>query len=151
MADTPDDWAESLTISWRRAQPQDSIATYEIWRKVLPEGKVALLPQSATIYPDSVLDELGWKKIGSVSASETVYVDSGLKGSESYAYVVVSTLGRNKVASQPSVAVKPRKQIIKRETLNTLIAVVLFMLTVIMLVEKARRGATLFIINIKVM
>jgi hypothetical protein len=146
VSDTPDDWGTSLTLRWNRAVPADSVSSYEIWRFELEEGTSSEpfdLPDS--IPAGETLAARGWEEAGTAAGEDTLFVDGQLDRSRRYAYVIVATGKGPARASLATEPLAPRAQIIRFGRLNILIAVALFMATVIILVERARRGAKLFI------
>ena len=144
VADTPDDWGNSLTLSWTHAAPHDSVETYEIWRH---DGEPPPLSIS-TAAPDSVdtlLMNAGWALIDSAGVEDTTYIDSGLDRHTAYTYMVMASFGTVKVPSSPTMGTQPVRQYLRGTTTNILVAVGVFMALVLILVERARRGAKLFI------
>ena len=146
VSDTPDDWGTSLTVRWDPAAPADSVSGYRIWRYELEQGRSL----ESFDLPDSVpagetLAALGWQEAGKAAGDDTVFVDSDLDRRTRYAYVVVPAGTGPTRASLATEPLAPRAQIIRFGRFNILIAVALFMATVIILVERARRGAKLFI------
>jgi Domain of unknown function (DUF6754) len=134
VSDTPNDWGTSLTLKWKAAPPADSVSGYEIWRAVATAGARAEPMPSAA-----------WEETKQVAASDTSFVDSGLSRSVHYSYTLVAISRTARAASDPTIALAPKRQIIIRDRINVLVAVVAFVLTVVALVEWARRGAKLFI------
>jgi len=135
VSDTPDDWGTSLTLAWDGAAPADSISGYEVWR-LAAEGGVG---------QSDLLAAPGWQKVGEAGAKDSSYVDSGLSSGQRYAYKVIALSSLGQAASDPTSPVAPRRQALIRGRINILVAVLAFVLTVLGLVERARRGAKLFI------
>ena len=146
VSDTPDDWGTSLTLAWRGAAPKDLVSGYEIWRSSLEKG-AALPPVTYAdmIPPSESLARAGWKKATTADSRDTTFVDSGLERTKQYTYVVLALTGRGQIPSVATTPLAPARQIIKRQTLNILVAVLAFILTIVALVEWARRGAKLFV------
>ena len=143
-ADTPDDWGTSLTVTWTHATPHEQVETYEIWRY---EGRAAV-SEIPTIAPDSLslfLEGAGWVLADSAAMGDTAYVDSDLDHGKEYTYVVLASFGTTKIPSNPTHPLKPLRRYLRSETVNILVAVMVFMALVLILVERARRGARLFI------
>jgi hypothetical protein len=144
VADTPDDWGNSLTLTWSPAGPKDSLETYEIWRR---EG-AAPAPRFMTTVPDSVdslLTGSGWALVDSAGFDDTTFVDTDLDRHSEYTYLVLASFGPYKIASPPAGPAHPIRQYLRSATVNILAAVIIFTAMVVILVERARRGARLFI------
>ncbi len=142
--DTPDDWGTSLSLTWTLASPLEKVETYEIWRR---EGSAPEL-RITTTAPDSVdmlLRGAGWTLVDSAGMSDTAYTDLDLDHGTNYAYLVTASFGTAKLPSSPTPPAKPTRQYLRSSTGNILAAVCVFMGLVIYLVERARRGAKLFI------
>ncbi|MFH1314624.1 MAG: fibronectin type III domain-containing protein [Candidatus Eisenbacteria bacterium] len=146
VSDTPDDWGTGLTVTWDRPAAGDGVTGYEIWRLKVEKGRKVTDPAFADTVPASdVLASAGWEMAGDADLEDTVWVDSGLETGQEYTYVVVALTGGPQAPSPPTSPETPRRQIIRNQRINILVAVALFMLTVVVLVERARRGAKLFI------
>jgi hypothetical protein len=142
--DTPDDWGSGLTVTWNGGSGTDSILDYELWR-LETAAEAPQLPHRADGTPWSeALSGAGWLKVFKGTERDTSFVDS-LDGGRRYAYVVIARTLRGEAASAPSAPARPARQIISRSRINILVAVLLFIGTVVALVERARRGAKLFI------
>jgi hypothetical protein len=142
--DTPDDWGTSLELTWTAAGPAEEIETYEIWRS---EGDAAS-PEVSAARPDSMhtaLEAAGWALVDSAGPGDTAFTDAGLDHDIEYAYIVAASFGTAKVISAPTQPMKPARQHLRDATVNILVAVFVFMGLVVFLVERARRGAKLFI------
>jgi hypothetical protein len=144
VSDTPDDWGTSLTVEWQR--PPYDVTGYEIWRRETYKGAEA----QAVMIPDTIpisdfLGERAWQKVAEPGPEDTVFVDSELSHEKQYQYVMVALTAERDVALGPSPPKVPARQWLKHETLNILVAVIAFTATVVLLVERARRGASLFI------
>jgi hypothetical protein len=135
VADTPDDWGTSLTLRWTPAGLADSVSGYEIWRLAV-EGGGAVSELAAAP---------GWQRISQVDAKDSSFVDSGLTSGKRYAYKVLAVSPQGQEASGPTLPLAPKRQVLIRGRINILVAVLAFVLTVVALVEWARRGAKLFI------
>ena len=144
VSDTPDDWGTSLDLTWTPAGPSEELETYEIWRY---EGRAPALSLPATS-PDSLdmlLAGAGWALLDSAGVDDTTYTDSDLDRKTEYTYMVAASFGTGKFLSAPTSPMKPARQYLRGTTINILAAVALFMAMVVALVERARRGAKLFI------
>jgi len=135
VSDTPNDWGTSLTITWTPAPVADSVSGYEIWRATAEGSGAAPEPMPSQ----------GWERIKQVAATDTSLVDSGLRHGQRYAYTVVAIAPGGRAASSPTLPLAPKRQWIIRDRVNILVSVLAFVLTVLALVEWARRGAKLFI------
>ncbi|HVP56711.1 MAG TPA: fibronectin type III domain-containing protein [bacterium] len=133
VLDTPNDWGTSLTITWT-ALPADGVSGYEIWRMAVAAGA----------HPEP-LPSAGWEKVKSLGATDTSFVDSGLNRHQLYTYTLVAVTPTSQAASAPTAPLAPRRQGIHHDRINILISVIAFVLTLLALVERARRGAKLFI------
>jgi hypothetical protein len=146
VSDTPDDWGTGLTLTWDKPAPGDTVMGYEIWRLKLEEGREAIPPAFAdTVAASDTLASAGWERAGDADMEDTVWVDSGLEAGEQYSYVVVALTDGAQVPSAPTSPRTPRRQVLRNSRINILVAVILFMATIVILVERARRGAKLFI------
>jgi hypothetical protein len=146
VSDTPDDWGTSLTVNWIQPTELYVTAGYEIWRLALEKGKSPeVLAPVDTLTISEVLAAGGWQKVGEADAQDTAFVDSHLDSDSAYSYIVVTLTEETQAASPPTQALVPRRQILRGERINTLVAVALFIVTVVALVEWARRGAKLFV------
>jgi hypothetical protein len=94
---------------------------------------------------DMLLESAGWALVDSAGPGDSTYADTGLNQDTEYAYLVTASFGASKVPSDPTPPMKPARQYLRGTTVNILAAVIVFMGLVIILVERARRGATLFI------
>jgi hypothetical protein len=144
VEDTQDDWGTSLTLFWTHASPADQIAMYEVWRY---DGAPPALSVT-TADADSVdmqLEAAGWAVVDTVKMTDTTYADSDLDRGTDYTYMVAASFGATKLPSAPSVPMSPKRQYLRGATMNILVAVAVFMALVVILVERARRGAKLFI------
>ncbi len=133
-----------MTLTWTHAEPLDRVEAYEIWRY---DGLAPPIDTPTTV-PDSVdilLNGAGWALIDSAAAGDTTHADSGLEHGTDYTYTVVASFGMYKIPSAPTRPAKPEKQYLRGPTINILAGVIIFMGLVIFLVERARRGADLFI------
>ena len=144
VSDTPDDWGTSLTVSWD--EPADPVMGYDIWRRAIDEGAVP----GFTAPPDSVsaaeaLAALGWELAGEADPGDTVLVDSGLEQGIPYTYILLTRANGKTAVSGPTEPQAPTHQWLRYARTNVLVAVLVFMGTVVMLVEWARRGGTLFV------
>jgi hypothetical protein len=144
VEDTPDDWGTALTILWPR--PQQPVAGYEIWRLSLEAPARPHPPSLAdTINTSEVLRSEGWDLAGQPSPGDTAFEDSGLERDRYYSYILLAKAGEATTVSEPTEPLAPVRQWLRHATTNILFAVLVFMGTVVMLVERARRGAKLFI------
>ncbi len=144
VSDTPDDWGTSLTVSWD--EPFYPVMGYEIWRLVAPDGGRPRF----TAPPDSMstseaLTAQGWEPAGDADPGDTVLVDSGLEEGTPYSYILLAKTGATTAVSVPTDPQAPARQWLRHATINVLVAVLVFMGTVVALVEWARRGGRLFI------
>jgi hypothetical protein len=117
---------------------------YEIWRH---RGDTVALDLRTTD-PDSARSRLergGWALVDSAGPADTSFTDTGLDSDTSYSYAVLASVDGRVAASGPTEPMKPERQQLRGTTFNILIAVIVFMGLVIVLVERARRGAKLFI------
>jgi hypothetical protein len=146
VSDTPNDWGTSLTVRWSPPAPTESAASYEIWRLAAQRGATpGTIPNAAGRLPSEVLASDGWQKVASAASGDTVFTDSKLDSHIAYSYVVVALRASGEAASTPSPPMSPVRQILNHGRVNILVAVLAFILTVIGLVLRARRGAKLFI------
>jgi hypothetical protein len=146
VSDTPDDWGDALTLTWVPPGPGDLTMGYEIWRLEVEEGGEITPPAFADTVPASeVLTAAGWDMAGDADLGDTVWVDSDLEKGQEYTYILVALTDGAPMPSAPTSPEAPRRQILRNQRINILVAVALFMLTVVVLVERARRGAKLFI------
>jgi hypothetical protein len=142
--DTPDDWGTGLTVSWEK--PPYSVTGYEVWRLALDEPtRPAPISLPDTVSAPDFLEGMGWEPAGEANPEDTVYVDSGLEAGKHYSYVLLTQSANMTLVSGPTEPMAPLKQWLRHARINILIAVAIFMGTVVMLVERARRGAELFI------
>jgi hypothetical protein len=146
VTDTPDDWGHALTVSWEPPEQTGIDMGYEIWRFKIQEGREVVAPAFADTLPAAdTLSAAGWEMAGSADPGDTVWVDSGLETGVKYAYVVVALSDGRRIPSAPTSPRAPTRQILRNTRINILVAVILFMATVVVLVERAKRGAKLFI------
>jgi hypothetical protein len=146
VSDTPDDWGTSLTLEWQTPEPPDTVSGYEIWRLTLQPGQSSPPPILVdTLSVSEAFGAAGWQKVGEADPGDSVFVDSHLARDKFYSYVLIAYAGDVQTASAPTPQLRPKRQILRGSRLNILIAVALFMATVVWLVERARRGAKLFI------
>lgn len=146
VCDSPDDWGTGLTVTWARPGPADTVAGYEIWRLSLARGERVRPPAfSDTVSASDVLAADGWERAGDAGPADTVFTDSHLDREKDYAYVVVAFVEGSQAPSAPTHPQAPTRQILRHRRINILVAVAIFMAAVIVLVERARRGAGLFI------
>ncbi len=143
VADTPDDWGTSLTLTWTYAGPPEEIEAFEI-RRHAGQAQAPAAPAAADSI-DMSFDTWGWALVDSAAPGDTVFVDSDLDGGTAYSYAVVACLGAVKSPSVPTPPARPERQYLRSATVNVLVAVGVFMALVLVLVERARRGADLFI------
>jgi len=144
VEDTPDDWGTSLTLRWTPAAQPESIEIYEIWRHEgrAPERHV---PTATADSIGPILESTGWALVDSAGPEDTSYADAGLDHKTEYSYMVLASSGLTRTASVPTPPMRPARQYLRGETANILIAVIVFMGLVLLLVDRARRGAKLFI------
>jgi len=146
VTDTPDDWGTSLTVKWTPGRLPDSIVACEVWRFAAQAGRLAEGPppgDSAGV--SAALAAAGWVKAFTAGAHDSSFVDSGLASREKYSYLVVALSRTAAIAGGPSSPLAPGRQILSRDRINILVAVILFVGAVLWLVVRARRGAKLFI------
>jgi hypothetical protein len=146
VSDTPDDWGTSLTVTWQHDLPGTTVSDYEVWRlAVEAEEEIGAItfPDSASV--SQLLASAGWEKAGEVSSEDTSFVDARLQKDQSYSYVLLAVTEDAQVVSAVTPPQKPAAQILRTSRINILIAVILFMGTILLLVQRARRGAKLFI------
>jgi hypothetical protein len=144
VSDTPDDWGTSLTVSWD--EPAHPVVGYEVWRlntDLGPDRRFTELARAAS--PSDLLAAQGWRLAGKADPGDTVLVDSGLSPDSSYSYILIASTDSTTNVSGPTEPRAPVRQWLSYARTNILVAVLLFMGTVVMLVERARRGAKLFI------
>jgi hypothetical protein len=144
VTDTPDDCGTGLTVTWE--EPAYPVTGYEIWRLALDaaERPAPVVPPDTMSASDFLLAR-GWQLAGESKPGTTEFLDSGLEPSGFYSYVLLVRAGDVTTASGPTEAIAPVRQLLRYSLTNILVAVVVFMGTVVMLVERARRGAKLFI------
>jgi hypothetical protein len=144
VTDTPDDWGTGLTLTWE--EPSVTVTGYQFWRLALDaQGRPSPLVRPDTVSAADYLEAQGWQLAGEAEPDNTEFLDSGLEPSSYYSYVALVETGDTTITWGPTEAVAPTRQWLRYSLTNILIAVLLFMGTVVMLVERARRGATLFI------
>jgi hypothetical protein len=144
VSDTPDDWGTGLTVSWRT--PAHPVTIYELWRLGLETDTTPgpVTPPDTTSAAQ-FLEAAGWEVVSEPALTDTVYRDSGLEAGKYYSYVLLTTSGDVTTAAGPTLPRAPERQWLRHGEINILVAVLIFMGTVVMLVERARRGAKLFI------
>ncbi len=143
--DTPNDWGNSLTVRWKPPLPPDSIIRYEVWR-----AHHGVSPVEITTFTDSssfaeVMTHAGWVRAGMNRANDTLFVDSHLSKDTSYVYRLATYAPKMIILSNQSQPLRPERQYLDRSHTNILIATILFIAAVVTFVERARRGASLFI------
>jgi len=146
VKDTPYDWGKSLTLKWQAKEEKDSTFHYEIWRKAVIPGESLPTPSA----PDSadlvrLLSQAGWVKIAHPGLGDTTYIDSNLSPDSSYSYILA--IYSNGKASIEATAnpLSPKKEYFDTRRTNILVAVVIFVLALVTLVQRARKGSSLFI------
>jgi len=144
VSDTSNDWGTSLTVSWDKAPTSDSLLGFDVWRIEAAEGR-APAPGSDLPSASAALERAGWQKVAAVGGDDTVFVDSGLDHAKAYAYSIIATTASGEVAIGPAAAVRPSIQVLSRNRINVLVAVILFIAVILGLVARARTGAKLFI------
>lgn len=144
VTDTPNDWGSSLTVTWTSPPGCDSTSSYEVWRLVAAGETPRLPAQADTTVWSEALAAAGWQQVFSGAARDTSFVDS-LGSGQTYTYVVTATSPHGQAVSRPSLALEPTRQILSRNRVNILVSVLLFIGVIVALVERARRGAKLFI------
>jgi hypothetical protein len=146
VTDTPGDWGESLTLRWQQPLADEASGGYEVWRLALDEGaqpEVPTVPDSIAV--SEILASRGWENAGAATAGDSAFVDRGLETGRPYSYVIVALSETGQSRSRATQPLAPRRQYLHSRRINVLIAVALFLATVVILVEWARRGAKLFI------
>jgi hypothetical protein len=119
--------------------------SYEIWRLAVRDGMdPRFTPQDSVPLPEA-LGARGWERAGEVDPGDSVFVDSGLDEGTPYSYVVLARIGSSASPWGPTEPQAPSRQWLRNARINILMAVLMFMGTVVLLVERARRGAKLFI------
>ncbi len=144
VSDTPDDWGTSLTVSWD--EPAYPVIGYEIWRRAADERTVpSFTAPSDTVSAAEALAAQGWEVAGEADPGDTILVDSGLEQDTPYTYILLTRADGTTAVSGPTEPQAPTRQWLSYARINILVAVLIFMGTVVMLVERARRGAKLFV------
>jgi hypothetical protein len=146
ISDTPNDWGTSLTVTWTHDLTPDSVLAYDVWRLEPGTGGAPHIPADLdSVLVSPALEQAGWKKITSVGAQDTAFVDANLDHGKAYTYAVVARTATGEIASGAAQPLKPRLQILSHDRINILVAVALFIAVLLGLVERARRGAKLFV------
>ena len=144
VADTPDDWGTGLTLNWE--EPAVPVIGYEFWRFALDApGRPSPIVRPDTVSAADYLEAHGWQRAGDAEPGTTEFLDSGLEASSYYSYVALVETDDTTLTWGPTETVAPTRQWLRYSLTNILVAVLVFMGTVVMLVERARRGAKLFI------
>lgn len=144
--DTPYDWGKSLTVRWQARGEIDSSFHYGIWRKSLSPLELPTVPTiSDSALLEIFLSQERWVKVAEPDLNDTIYIDSDLSADSSYSYLLA--LYRDGAASVEAITppVSPRKQYFDSRRTNIFFAVVIFVLVLMILVQKAKRGSKLFI------
>jgi hypothetical protein len=143
-SDTPDDWGTGLTITWD--VPAGEGTDYEVWRLAAEDGAGARFVSPADSVPVAeALAAQGWEPVGETGPGDSVFVDSGLERGTTYSYILLSSAPGPAAMLGPSEPRAPTRQWLRYARTNILVVVLVFMGTVVLLVERARRGAALFI------
>jgi hypothetical protein len=146
VSDTPNDWGTSLTVAWTQAAPVDSVSGYEVWRLTLEKGQtLQAVAYNSAFPPSESLTAQGWQKVSRPGLKDTTFVDSNLTHSKRYAYTVLTTTSHEQITSNATAPLAPTRQMLIRNRINILVAVLAFVLTIVGLVQWARRGGKLFI------
>jgi hypothetical protein len=145
--DTPGDWGTSLTATWTRVVSPDAVVGYDLWRRTgqsrsVPPSQIAA--DTAGVISRS-LAASGWEKVFSGDPTETTFVDANLDSKTPYVYQLVARTASGEIGSEVTAPQKPRAQVLIRDRINILVAVILFVGVILGLVERARRGAKLFV------
>ncbi|MGQ9603918.1 MAG: DUF6754 domain-containing protein [bacterium] len=144
--DTPYDWGKSLTVRWQARGEIDSSFHYEIWRKSLSPLELPIVPTiSDSALLEIFLSQERWVKVAEPDPNDTIYIDSDLSADSSYSYLLA--LYRDGAASVEAITppVSPIKQYFDSRRTNIFFAVVILVLVLVILVQKAKRGSKLFI------
>jgi hypothetical protein len=141
--DIPDDWGKGLTVMWEPPSPE--IERLELWRKITDPERPALPAGLDSTGQNETLSAAGWEMVAEPSLQDTTYLDSGLDAGEHYSYLLLVEAGETTAVSEPSTPLAPATSPLRTRRINILVAVFAFMAAVIILVERARRGAGLFI------
>jgi hypothetical protein len=147
VADTPADWGTSLTATWTKAVSPDGILGYDLWRRTdksrsVPRSQIAA--DTAGVISRG-LAASGWEKVFSGDPSETTFVDANLDPKTPCVYKLVTRTVSGEIGSEVTTPQRPTIQVLSRDRINVLIAVILFIGVILALVERARRGAKLFV------
>jgi hypothetical protein len=129
-ADTPNDVGGSITIRWAPSEDErpggGGVTGYEIWRSSSPDGP--------------------FEKISAVPPGFSEQIDViGVRDGVSYYYRVAAVRGTERAQSELSAPVSARAQWFHTGRVNTLVAVVILSALIIVFIEHARRGGTIFI------
>jgi hypothetical protein len=144
VSDTADDWGTSLTVSWD--EPAYPTMGYEIWRLAVREGAgPRFTPAPDSILTSEALAAQGWERAGEADPGDTILVDPGLEANTPYSYILLARTDGTTSVWGPTDPETPTRQWLRYARTNILVAVLIFMGTVVLLVEWARRGGRLFI------
>ena len=143
VSDTPDDWGTSLTLLWD--EPAFSVRGYEVWRLNVRDGPSPRFTPTDSIDASAALAAAGWERVGDADPEDSMLIDSGLNPDSSYSYILLAGTQTTKEVWGPTEPQAPVRQWLRYARTNILVVVLMFMGTVVLLVEWARRGAKLFI------
>ena len=143
VSDTPDDWGTSLTLSWD--EPTYPVVGYEIWRLGVRDARPRGFTPSDSVDISEALAAQGWVQAATADPGDSLSADSGLSPDTSYSYILVADTEATKAVWGPTDPQAPTRQWLRYARTNILVVVLMFMGTVVLLVERARRGAKLFI------
>lgn len=144
VKDTPYDWGTSLTLTWQPTAERHG--RYQVWRKTVTLGQVPLIPSfSDSSELANTLSEQGWIKVAEPGGNDTTFTDSNLSPDSAYFYALAIFMdGRTWIDAADRLA-SPERQYFDTRRTNILLAVLIFVLALVALVQKARKGSSLFI------
>ncbi len=146
VKDTPYDWGTSLTITWQTMGEKGSTFHYEIWRKAATPGELFSMPSvSDSAEFVQLLSQAGWVKIADPRFGDTTHIDTNLSPDSSYSYLLAVYANGKASIEAIANALSPKRQYFDSRRTNILIAVVIFVVALVTLVQRAKKGSNLFI------
>lgn len=146
VTDTPYDWGTELTITWQPTIDQNQIHRYQVWRKTVSSGEVSLIPSwSDSSDLVNILLQHGWVKVGELGAGDTTFTDSNLCPDSTYLYALAIFRSGGAWLDVAQMPLSPRRQYFDRRRTNILVAVLIFVIALVTLVQRAKKGLNLFI------